>query len=253
MAKQTPRSSKKRASPYKTPKTSKARRKLNFSGPSRTMVPVPYHRPQLKWNIGKQVSSIPLTSNESFMAIKDHSGGETSLFNIEHGTQNHQRVGNTVTAREIQIKYSLPPFYEDGSSMTGNIPNTEQNLWLVRDTEPHGTPPSNWAVALFDESAGLSSRWTNNFRNADYTNRFQIVKALNLNSADSFAGRGEMLNGYMTHTMNSELKYPTGQSGIQAPTNVRYYLLYHVSHIDNTKYPSEIQPEITVKTTYVDN
>lgn len=258
MAKQTPRSSgRKRSNPYRSPKSKSARRKLAYSGPTRTMVPMTYHRPQLKWNVGKLTGTQSITQSTYFKSLSDISGGSASLFNLEHGSANNQRVGNSVTAREIQVKYCLPPFFDDvAGALVPDKGNTEQNLWIVRDTEPQATAPagaSEWQTALFsDNYTSISSRWSQNFRNPDYTNRFQIVKALNINAADAFAGRGESLNGYMTFQMNTELKFPIG-TGVRAPTNVRYYLLYHVSDINTAVVTTNISPEITVKTTYVDN
>lgn len=199
--------------------------------------------PQLKWTMGRSGSYTP-SASQAFGMIKDHAFAGSSLFTIARGANTNQRVGNIVTGRQIQVKYDLPYIASDSA---------EVNIWLVRDTEAQAATPTTltaWEAALFDDTmASISSQWSNNFRNPDHTNRFQIVKALNIHLKDHKVGLGQTLNGYFNVKMNTPFKYPTLDDVDNQPTNVRYYLLFHMSSAGQ----ADISPNIMVKSSYVDN
>lgn len=226
---------------FTSPRPTKKRRtnKARLARPVSTLVMTP----QLKWTMGRSGSVTP-SGSQAFAMIKDHGLAGSSLFTIARGANTNQRVGNVVTGRQIQVKYDLPASNSDAA---------EANIWLIRDTEAQAATPttlSAWETALFDDTmSSISSQWSNNFRNPDFTNRFQIVKALNVSFKDHKVGLGQTLNGYFTVKMNTPFKYATLDDVNNEPTNVRYYLLYHMSAAGTV----DIQPNIMVKSSYVDN
>ncbi len=182
---------------------SRQSRKFSSAGPSRTLVPR-QSLPEIK----RLDSDIGPTVN-GLIAHR--------CFHTEKGTGNQNRIGNSLSMKGIKVKYDL--------SSTGS--NKVMSLYIIRDTEPHSIPPASyaeWQVALFADP--LHSSWRTNFRNPDYTERFQIVRKWDGKLSDYSNGFNPSV-GYMDIKINgTTAKYVTGEAGAGYPTNVNYYVLY---------------------------
>ncbi len=181
-------------------------RKSRFSsaGPSRTLVPR-----QALPEIKRLDSDLGSTVN----GLVAH-----RCFHTEKGTGNGNRIGNSLSMKAIKLKFDLTTAAGD---------TKVRSLYVIRDTEPHSTPPASyaeWQVALFSDP--LHSSWRNNFRNPDYTERFQIVRKWDGTSLDYVNGYNPMAGYLEFKIQGTTAKYVTGESGAGYPTNVNYYVLY---------------------------
>ncbi len=185
---------------------SRQSRKFSSAGPSRTLVPR---------------QSLPeIKRLDSDIGVTTAGFSQHVCFNTMRGTSNSNRIGNTINMKGIKIKFDL----------TENEPGGSNNysVYLVRDTEPHTQAPqshTDWEFALFADPIHTIS-WRTNFRNPDYTERFQIVRKWDASKSD-YANGLLPLHGYLQHNINgTTAKYGTGQAGMSLPTNVNYYVLY---------------------------
>lgn len=193
-------------------------RRLFASGPTRTFVSK-QGLPEIK----RLDEKISFSDSNSFVAH--------ACFSNQKGTANDQRIGNTLNMKALKI------FYDFGLSGISSITDPtatfyEQNVYVVRDTEPHSTPPNTvqeWTAALFGDASNYN-KWGTQFRNTDYVDRFQIVKKIDVRPW--LVDRGSESNhGYLHVPLNGvQAKYETGlpESTVSAPINTRYYVLSNV-------------------------
>ncbi len=182
-------------------------RKLFNSGPSRTLVP--------KSGL-PEIKRVDTDMPNPVSNFQVH-----SCFETMRGTGNGNRIGNSLNMKSIKVKFDLSPM-----EISPDTPSSF-SIYIVRDTEPAATAPTNqssWTTALFADPS--HSDWRVNFRNTDYTERFQIVRKWDVSGKDYMNGLA-LVNGYLELPLNgAQAKYGTGQAGVSTPINTQYYVIY---------------------------
>ena len=194
-------------------------RQLFTAGPTRTLV---------------SRSGVPEIKRIDYDFATTNGFHQSACFLTHKGTANGDRMGNSIQMKSIKVLYDW-----GGIGLTGSSQPPQDlcmSLYIVRDKEPHALAPasaSHWAPLLF--SAPVNAKWNTNFRNPDNTERFQIVKRVDISSVDRQLGLVSG-KGYLELPLNgAQAKYKTGidASTDSAPINTRYYVFYNITGATN--------------------